>query len=360
MKAILRRLPIALLAVLFGCHEVPTENAGSSTEALFGKGGNKPPKDPPGGGGSADPAIAFVDDGTLHVMNADGSMKTALVDGVSRGVSWSPDATRIAYGPGGTGYHETIVVAELSLIDGIPTVTAQLDLELPHPSAPVWSPLGDLIAYGGSCDPGEPDGTCGDWGHGNHLRAVPAAGGEAFTMYEAPGCADPWACLIDGRPTWSPDGSRIAFVEARGPYLSTKSLRAVDVADTPTQVSQALIEPGEIATICNPDWSPDGSKIAFWGHETSASPTNLFVFDLATGARTNLGLEARRHCADVSWSPDGTKWVVDTGDAIRIVDADATSPQYGQVIPRSKSKLSWGYSPDWRPCEAGPGCGLTP
>jgi Tol biopolymer transport system component len=356
MKAILRTIPVILLGLAVGCGELPTD-APAADAALLAKGGNKPPKDPPGGGdGSvADPAIAFVHDGTLRVMNADGSMNTALVDGVSRGVSWSPSATRIAFAPGGSGSTNTIMIADLALANGVPIVTGTTDLVLPHPGTPAWSPLGDLIAYAGGCDPGEPDGTCGEWGYLNHLRVVPAAGGEAHTLYEAPGCADPWACLISGTPAWSPDGSQIAFVEGRGEWWSVHALRVVDVASAPTQVSQTLIAPGQLASICDPDWSPDGSRIAFWGHEASTSPTTLFVLDLATGTWMNVGLEAATHCADVSWSPDGTQWVVDTGDAVRLVDVAS-----GQVIPRSKSKLASGVSPDWRSCEAGEGCGLAP
>ena len=347
-------VPIVLLGLLVGCHDLPTEDASNSEEILFGRGGNKPPKDPPGGG-SADPAIAFVDDGTLMVMNADGSEKTSLVDGVSRGVSWSPYGNRVAYSAG------TIAVAELSLSNGVPVVANVVDLNLPHPGAPAWSPLGDLIAYAGGCDPGEPDGTCPPEGYLNHLRAVPATGGAAFTMYEAPDCPNPWDCLISGGPTWKSDGSQIAFVEARGDGWNVHSLQVVDVAAAPTQVSQPLIGPGELAFICNPAWSPDDSTIAFWGRETSSGVASLFVFDVAAGASTNLGLTSRYGCEDLSWSPDGTRWVVSLDGAIRIVDADPGSPTYGQVIPRSKSKLAVGYGPDWRRCEAGTtGCGLAP
>lgn len=360
MRAIRYSLAFFLLAFFVGCDRVPTDARDTADAALFAKGGNKPPQDPPGDGG-ADPAIAFGASGTLHVMNADGSMTTALVDGVGHGFSWSPDGKSLAYGPGGLGSHETIVVAELTLSNGVPVVAGLTDLGLPHPGAPSWSPVGDLLAYAGGCDPGEPDGSCPPAGYTNHLRAVPSGGGTAFTIYQAPGCSDPWDCLISGVPTWSPDGSRIAFVEVRDGW-TVHALRVVDVADAPTQVSQALIGPGALAYICSPDWSPDGSRIAFWGHETSSDAANLFVFDVAAGTSTNVGLTSPggNFCEDLSWSPDGTRWVVRQSGAIRIVDADPSSPKYGQVIPRSKSKLAWGYSPDWRRCEAGTGCGLAP
>jgi hypothetical protein len=348
-----------LLASFVGCQEMPTDTPESADEALFAKPGNKPPKDPPTAG-IADPAIAFGSSDILVVMDEDGSHRTELIEGVGRGVSWSPDGRSIAYGPGGLGWSSTIVVADLALSNGIPVVVGSRDLDVPHPRSPSWSPLGDLIAYGGGCDPGEGDGTCPPDGFMNHIRAVPASGGAAFTIYETPGCVDPYDCLISSTPAWHPDGDQIAFVEARDGW-TVHALRLVDVGGAPTQVSKTLIDPGELSFICDPDWSPDGSKIAFWGRETEGGGANLFVYDVADDMWTNLGLTSNRVCEELSWSPDGTRWVVRQDDGIRIVDADPNSSSYGQVIPRKKSKLAFGYSPAWRPCEAGSdGCGLAP
>lgn len=361
MKAIPRILPFILLAFFVGCHDVPTDTRESDGAAVFARGGNKPPKDPPGGGGSAaDPAIAFGASDILMVMNEDGSHSTELIDGVGRGVSWSPNGRSLAYGPGGLGWSSTIVVADLALSDGIPVVVGSTDLNVPHPHAPSWSPAGDLIAYAGGCDPGEGDGTCPPEGFMNHLRAVSPTGGPAFTIYETPGCVDPYDCRISGTPTWSPDGGQIAFVEASDGW-NVHALRVVDVGSAPTTVSQALIEPGALEFICDPDWSPDGSRIAFWGRETGNSAPNLFVFRVGNESLTKLGLTSNHGCEDVSWSPDGMRWVVSQGGGIRIVDADPSSSSYGKVIPKSRSKLAWGYAPAWRPCEAGTaGCGLAP
>ena len=117
----------------------------------------------------------------------------------------------------------------------------------------------------------------------------------------------------------------------------------------------------DLAMICNPDWSPDGSRIAFWGRETVNGGANLFVYDIAADVWTNLGLTSNHGCEGLSWSPDGTRWVVNQDDGIRIVDADPNSSSYGQVIPRKNSKLAFGGYPAWRPCETGSdGCGLAP
>lgn len=358
-----RRTALILLAgVIVGCADLPTDGPEQGSEAVYAKGDNKPPKDPPGGGGdAADPAIAFLESGTLTVMNEDGSQKTSLIADVSRNVSWSPDGRRLAYSSDAGGGYSTIVVADLALSNGAPVVSSTTDLDLPHPGHPAWSPAGDIIAFPGGCDPGEPDGTCPLEGYLNHIRAVPAAGGPAYTLYETPNCSGPWDCLILFI-AWSPDGSRIAFVEITDQW-TVEALRVVDVAAGPTSVSEALIDPGTLASLCKPDWSPDGTRIAFWAREADGSGTALVDYDVGSvSPPASLGLTSRGGCQDVSWSPDGTRWVVSLDGAIRIVDADRSSSTYGQVIPRSKSKLSSGYSPDWRPpCEAGSGaCGISP
>ena len=359
MRPSYRAVLILLVGAFVSCDALPTEGLEEGGEAVFAKGGNKPPKDPPGGGGSADPAIAFLEGNTLTVMNEDGSQKTALIEGVSRDVSWSPDGRSIAYSLYDGGGFGTILIADLGLSSGSPVVSGTRDLQVPHTHSPSWSPLGDVIAFPGACDPGEPDGTCSPDGYLNHVRAVPAAGGPAYTIYETSNCSDPWDCLIRW-VTWSSDGTRIAFVEMTDQW-TVAALRVVDVASAPTSDSQVLIGPGALAEICKPDWSPDGSRIAFWGHETANSGASLYDYDLATDTWTALDLTSRYNCEDLSWSPDGTRWVVDLNGAIKIVDADRGSSTYGQVVPNRKSKLSSGYSPDWRPCEAGSAnCGLSP
>ena len=355
MRPTLRILMFVLLGSFVGCQEMPTDAPESADEALFARGGNKPPT-----GGTADPAIAFGYGDILMVMDEDGSHRTELIEGVGRGVSWSPNGRSIAYGPGGLGWSSTIVVADLALSNGIPVVVGSTDLLVPHPGAPSWSPLGDLIAYAGGCDPGEPDGTCPADGFINHLRAVSAAGGPAFTIYQTPDCVGPYDCIISSTPTWSPDGGQIAFVEARDGW-TVHALRVVDVGSAPTQVSQALIVPGTLEFICNPDWSPDGTRIAFWGRENGNNAPNLFVYYVGNNTRTKLDLTSNHGCEDVSWSPDGTRWIVSQDGGIRIVDAVPNSSSYGQVIPRKNSKLAFGGYPAWRPCETGlDGCGLAP
>jgi Tol biopolymer transport system component len=293
-------------------------------------------------------------------MNEDGSQKTALIEGVSRDVSWSPDGRSIAYSLYDGGGFGTILIADLGLSNGSPVVVGTRDLQVPHTHSPSWSPLGDVIAYPGACDPGEPDGTCPPEGYTNHIRAVPAAGGLAYTIYETPNCSDPWDCLVPF-VAWSPDGSQIAFVEVTDQWTVT-ALRIVDVSLAPTSDSQVLIDPGTFAGICRPDWSPNGSRIAFWARETDGSGAALFDYDVGSAAPpAPLGLTSRYGCEDVTWSADGTRWAVSLDGAVRIVDADRSSSAYGQVIPRRKSKLASGYSPDWRPCEAGSAnCGLSP
>jgi len=108
---------------------------------------------------------------------------------------------------------------------------------------------------------------------------------------------------IDMSPSWSPDGSQIAFVSDRE---GKADIWLLDVATGNQRRITDLLRPAN-----SPVWSPDGSKLAYLadsGNSIFISAT-VNVFDLATGsdiviADTIFGPSAP------SWSPDGSKVVV--------------------------------------------------
>ena len=101
---------------------------------------------------------------------------------------------------------------------------------------------------------------------------------------------------------WAPDGKSIAYSAfSTGGNSILYVGHAVDdyVARHPL-TEQALEAHG-------PTWSSDGSRIAFMGlwKETS----QIFVIGADGGSLTQLGRDAKLSCFHPSWSPDG-KWIV--------------------------------------------------
>jgi TolB protein len=95
---------------------------------------------------------------------------------------------------------------------------------------------------------------------------------------------------FDGNPTWSPDGSRIAFASNRlGPTY-------VHVMGADGSNPHAVGPPYSTT----PDWSPDGSLIAI------AAPSGLAVM-----RPDGTGFRSLTHHLDndlyPSWSPDGRR-----------------------------------------------------
>ena len=143
----------------------------------------------------------------------------------------------------------------------------------------------------------------------------------------------PWS---DTRPDWSPDGTKIAFVSRRD-----TGRRQIHVMDANGKNVIRLTDgPGQKG---DPDWSPDGGKIAF---TVEGREWHIAVMDADGNNRTKLVGQA----AVPSWSPDGgeiafVSWR-DRGHDIYLVGAD------GQGLKRvtHDSTRKWGpsFSPDGR------------
>jgi Tol biopolymer transport system component len=89
------------------------------------------------------------------------------------------------------------------------------------------------------------------------LFVVPEAGGKPRRLLAPP--ADPrWAG--DQEPDWSPDGRRIAFSRATVPLRGPEYRRTIVVANADGSGLRRLTRRGDCAS---PRWSPDGTRIAF-------------------------------------------------------------------------------------------------
>ena len=100
------------------------------------------------------------------------------------------------------------------------------------------------------------------------------------------------ANVDDNSPSWSPDGTRIA-------YISDSFARNLMVMNA-DGTSPTLVTSGAL----NPSWSPDGTRVAVL-KERALGPAELVTIDLATGAETVV---TDTVAMEPVWSPDGSRF----------------------------------------------------
>lgn len=104
----------------------------------------------------------------------------------------------------------------------------------------------------------------------------------------------------EASPSWSPDGTRIAFIEV-GSWVKGSRVYVMDSDGSNRRMLVQTIRARELA----PVWSPDGSRIAFVSEVLGREGTSYFVYTvrLDGSGLTNLGRSASRP----AWSPDGSR-----------------------------------------------------
>lgn len=196
---------------------------------------------------------------------------------------------------------------------------------------PAWSPAQSYIAF---------------------MRTANYPADGTLYVMEAKGEANggrSFAVAQGAEPDWSPDGTMIVFrrqvQNPDGTHQQDIYLVTVDVA------TGAVGTPAPLAVTpfseYRPTWSPDGSKIAF--ARTLCLPDNcgtaIFVRDLATGNEIQLPFAVQGFNIDPEWSPDGTRIAfADANSQISVVNAD------GSNLPQRLTNLSGGTRfPTWSP-----------
>lgn len=181
----------------------------------------------------------------------------------------------------------------------------------------------------------------GDNGKLLFVAAPPPAVGQppAYDIYVSDGASNVTNLtnspeVNDGYASWSPDGSKIAFVSDRDSGDGTTNLFYMNANGTGvTPLPPLSGDQGWTA------WSPDGSKIAFSTDNSSISYVNLstgdVVQDLAVGWHPN-------------WSPDGSTiaYINQVGDQTDIFKVPASG---GSPTNLTNSSSAWEFAPNYSP-----------
>jgi TolB protein len=231
-------------------------------------------------------ALAVASGGLLQVVGAEGGSPTTLFEGSTlvSVVAWSPAGDWVAFAAGEEGNTQPFQRYTVHLVrpDGAEQHRVS-DLESDG-SRVTWSPDGRWLAFaayfGGRLD----------------LAAAPVNGGALRRLTERPHAAS--------APDWSPDCTRIAFVDGDvgGDNLA---VLALDGSGVTTLVATPSTEPP--TNVRSPVWSPTGDRVAMYLElpDVQALPhPELVVSDLEGHLRQLTGIEDGTD-EGLTWSSDG-------------------------------------------------------
>jgi len=247
--------------------------------------------------------------GAIWLAPVDGSAPPRqFTSGTSRDADprWSPDGTRIAFTSKRDGGVPQLYVMPVGGGEARKLTDLKEDV-----TQPAWSPDGNRIVfvarhrapeYGEVDDKKRAprritrlqfklDNVGWTFDRPQHLFVVPADGSAEPTQITS-------GDFEHEQPNWSPDGTKIAFASARHEDWDTTPIR--DIYVMPSEGGDPVCVTSVDGTCSAPSWSPDGSRIAFlfWpGVFDDPRHTQVAVVPADGGQRVVLTDSLDRNCA---------------------------------------------------------------
>jgi TolB protein len=223
--------------------------------------------------GIAQTRVAYVSNGTLHIVDSDGAETRRITTG--RGAlspAWSPSGESVVYtvlGNSGTQ------VEELDVRTGRTRRVSQIRAGLNI--TPVYQPGGNAILYA--------QGT----GNGTDLVLAQLDSTAPHKLTAGRG-------TDNTSPSYSPDGRQIAFISGKS---GQPQVYIMDADGSNIQLLTPY-RPGVRSYRASPDWSPDGRAVAY---EQQNGNFQVWMIDLRDRIPKQLTSEGENE--DPSWAPDG-------------------------------------------------------
>jgi Tol biopolymer transport system component len=281
---------------------------------------------------------------SLYRIAVDGSTPERLVDGVSAHAapSWSPDGARIAY-TSFAGYDPVYESGAIGVRVLDLETGAETDLtgsDYPLAFNPTWSPDGSEIAF-----------IVKHQGLGERPQHAP---GDVMIVNLDQSEKHEFENITDGAVrdvwsvSWSPRGDELLLYSLFGQTWYEPPSTSIRVLNRVSGEIEQIAGIDERPTM--PVWSSDGSRFAFTSNESS-----IVIAD-ASGSQHELEAEEALS-GEITWSPDGeamllAPWDADTSSTM--VDLTDAEPKLSSVRFEFDASPPFISPPQWAPTVAVP------
>jgi len=302
--------------------------------ALYGCADNMPTQPVPGAVGrgpllgafpGSNGRIAFVGLVGITTMNSAGGDLQQLAPAGSAGPAWSADGSKLAYYAFVDVQPGDMHHTEIFVVNADGTGGTRLTFNSTNrgPAFPTWSPDGSKIAFQNDFD-----------------RRI-------YVMNSDGTAVTPLTAGPDFTPSWSPDGANIVFSSLRdGGEAEIYVMNANGTGQTRLTNNDR--------PEFDPSWSPDGSKILYSRNDvTNGDWPDLYVMNANGTSQTNLTNTVNLAETNSVWSPDGSKILFiqndDVNSEVYVMNADGTNR-----VNISNSPDAFESHLDWQPQPGAP------